>query len=113
MDFQMFAVVIVFLACVEQSLASCVVDSFTVKQDFDPTRVSTQTCLLEVLRHPQPGQSEAPTHSALMTELICNTHVCNSFSALVVFYLLYLYVTLLKGSIRRRIGESELNNLDM
>lgn len=40
MDFQMFAVLMLFLAGVEQSLASCVVDSFTVKQDFDPKRVS-------------------------------------------------------------------------
>lgn len=42
MDFQIFALVVMFLACVEQSLASCVVDSFTVKQDFDPQRVSTE-----------------------------------------------------------------------
>jgi hypothetical protein len=32
----------VVLACVEQSLASCVVESFTVKDDFDPKRVSQQ-----------------------------------------------------------------------
>nr|XP_061804427.1 purpurin-like [Nerophis lumbriciformis] len=38
MDFQMFALVMLLLASVEQSLASCVVDSFTVKQDFDPQR---------------------------------------------------------------------------
>ncbi|XP_042344442.1 purpurin-like [Plectropomus leopardus] len=38
MDFQMFALVMLFLACVEQGLASCVVDSFTVKEDFDPKR---------------------------------------------------------------------------
>ncbi|XP_020784013.2 purpurin-like isoform X1 [Boleophthalmus pectinirostris] len=38
MDFQMFALVMLFLACVEQSLASCVVESFTVKEDFDPKR---------------------------------------------------------------------------
>ncbi|KAI3372325.1 hypothetical protein L3Q82_022813 [Scortum barcoo] len=38
MDFQIFALVMLFLACVEQSLASCVVDSFTVKDDFDPKR---------------------------------------------------------------------------
>lgn len=94
MDFHMFAVVIVLLACVEQSLASCVVDSFTVKQDFDPARVSTQTCLLEILRYPRAGQSlEALSHSALMTELICNTHMCNPFSGLLL-YLLYLYFTL-------------------
>lgn len=42
MDFQIFALVLLFLACVEQSLASCVVDSFTVKEDFDPKRVSTE-----------------------------------------------------------------------
>ena len=41
MDLQMFALVLLVLACVEQSLASCVVDSFTVKDDFDPQRVST------------------------------------------------------------------------
>lgn len=40
MDLQMFAALMLVLACVEQSLASCVVDSFTVKQDFDPKRVS-------------------------------------------------------------------------
>ncbi|XP_032434478.1 purpurin-like isoform X1 [Xiphophorus hellerii] len=38
MDFQLFGLVMLFLACVEQSLASCVVDRFTVKQDFDPQR---------------------------------------------------------------------------
>ncbi|KAA8592739.1 hypothetical protein FQN60_018194, partial [Etheostoma spectabile] len=38
MDFQIVALVMLFLACVEQSLASCVVDSFTVKEDFDPKR---------------------------------------------------------------------------
>ncbi|KAG7247767.1 hypothetical protein CRUP_006081, partial [Coryphaenoides rupestris] len=39
MDFQVFGVVLVVLACVEQSLcASCVVESFTVKEDFDPKR---------------------------------------------------------------------------
>ncbi|KAK7933949.1 hypothetical protein WMY93_004845 [Mugilogobius chulae] len=38
MDFHMFALVMLLLACVEQSLASCVVESFTVKQDFDPKR---------------------------------------------------------------------------
>ncbi|XP_034452047.1 purpurin-like isoform X2 [Hippoglossus hippoglossus] len=38
MDFQMFAVAVLILACIEQSLASCVVDSFTVKEDFDPVR---------------------------------------------------------------------------
>lgn len=43
MEFQIFALVMLFMACVEQSLASCVVDSFTVKQDFDPARVSTHT----------------------------------------------------------------------
>ena len=40
MDFQMLALLMVVLACVEQSLASCVVESFTVKDDFDPKRVS-------------------------------------------------------------------------
>lgn len=49
MDFQIFALVMLFLACVEQSLASCVVDSFTVKDDFDPKRVSMEICLLETL----------------------------------------------------------------
>merc|ERR1712168_1162034 len=35
----MFALVLTFLACVEQGLtASCVVDSFTVKEDFEPAR---------------------------------------------------------------------------
>lgn len=48
MDFQMFALVMLFLACVEQSLASCVVDSFTVKEDFDPKRVSTEICLSSI-----------------------------------------------------------------
>ncbi|XP_027889612.1 purpurin-like isoform X2 [Xiphophorus couchianus] len=38
MDFQLLGLVMLFLACVEQSLASCVVDRFTVKQDFDPQR---------------------------------------------------------------------------
>lgn len=42
MDFQLFSLVMLFLACVEQSLATCVVDSFTVKEDFDPIRVSTE-----------------------------------------------------------------------
>lgn len=36
----MFSLVMLFLACVEQGLATCVVDSFTVKEDFDPQRVS-------------------------------------------------------------------------
>lgn len=40
MDFQMISLVMLFLACVEQSIASCVVDSFTVKEDFDAKRVS-------------------------------------------------------------------------
>lgn len=48
MDFQIFALVMLFLACIEQSLATCVVDSFTVKQDFDPKRVSTETCLSHI-----------------------------------------------------------------
>lgn len=35
------ALLLVLLSCVERSLsASCVVDSFTVKEDFDPKRVS-------------------------------------------------------------------------
>lgn len=35
------AVLVLLLSCIERSLsASCVVDSFTVKQDFDPKRVS-------------------------------------------------------------------------
>ncbi|XP_062307338.1 purpurin-like isoform X3 [Osmerus eperlanus] len=38
MDYSMFALVLVLLACIEQSWATCVVDSFTVKQDFDPKR---------------------------------------------------------------------------
>lgn len=42
MDVQVFSLVMLLLACVEQSLASCVVDSFTVKQDFDPSRVSKE-----------------------------------------------------------------------
>ena len=46
MDFHMFAVLVLLLACVEQSLASCVVDSFTVKEDFDPVRVSRNSTLL-------------------------------------------------------------------
>lgn len=34
------ALLLVLLACVERCLsASCVVDSFTVKEDFDPKRV--------------------------------------------------------------------------
>lgn len=51
MDFQMFALVMLFLACVEQGLASCVVDSFTVKQDFEPQRVSTEIQLFEIFIH--------------------------------------------------------------
>uniref|UniRef100_A0A3B3UF35 Retinol binding protein 4, like n=1 Tax=Poecilia latipinna TaxID=48699 RepID=A0A3B3UF35_9TELE len=35
---KLFGLMMLFLACVEQSLASCVVDRFTVKQDFDPQR---------------------------------------------------------------------------
>lgn len=42
MDFQMFSLAMLLLACVEQSLASCVVDSFTVKADFEPARVSRE-----------------------------------------------------------------------
>ena len=42
MDFQIFALMMLFLACVQRGLATCVVDSFTVKQDFEPERVSTQ-----------------------------------------------------------------------
>ena len=38
----MLALLMVVLACVEQGLASCVVESFTVKDDFDPKRVSQQ-----------------------------------------------------------------------
>lgn len=35
------ALLLVLLACVERSLsASCVVESFTVKEDFEPKRVS-------------------------------------------------------------------------
>lgn len=50
MDSQTFALVMFFLACIEQSLAaSCVVDSFSVKQDFDPHRVSTQELYLFTL----------------------------------------------------------------
>lgn len=45
MDSQTFAVVMLILACAQQTLAFCVVDSFTVKQDFDPKRVSTPTRL--------------------------------------------------------------------
>lgn len=42
MNFHMLALVVVLLAGLEQSwAASCVVDSFTVKEDFDPKRVST------------------------------------------------------------------------
>lgn len=41
MDFHMLALVVVLLAGLEQSwAASCVVDSFNVKEDFDPKRVS-------------------------------------------------------------------------
>lgn len=40
MESSKLALLLVFLACVEHCLsASCVVDSFTVKQDFDPKRV--------------------------------------------------------------------------
>lgn len=46
MDFQIFALVMLFAACIEQSLATCVVNSFTVKQDFDAKRVSTKRCLV-------------------------------------------------------------------
>lgn len=42
MDLQMFSLFMLVLACVEQSLASCVVDSFTVKEDFDAKRVSRE-----------------------------------------------------------------------
>ncbi|XP_062240501.1 purpurin-like [Platichthys flesus] len=38
MDIPMFVVAVLILACIEQSLASCVVDSFIVKEDFDPVR---------------------------------------------------------------------------
>lgn len=39
------ALLLVVLACVERALsASCVVDSFTVKEDFDPKRVSSEKC---------------------------------------------------------------------
>ncbi|XP_043966665.1 purpurin-like isoform X1 [Gambusia affinis] len=38
MDFQLFGLVMLLLACVEQSLGSCVVDRFTVKPDFEPQR---------------------------------------------------------------------------
>lgn len=48
MDFQVFALVMLLLACVEQSLETCVVDSFTVKDDFDPKRVSTEVGLLQI-----------------------------------------------------------------
>lgn len=41
MNFHMLALVVVLLAGLEQSwAASCVVDSFNVKEDFDPKRVS-------------------------------------------------------------------------
>lgn len=41
MESSKLALLLVLLACVERCLsASCVVDSFTVKQDFDPKRVS-------------------------------------------------------------------------
>uniref|UniRef100_A0A3Q4B778 Lipocalin/cytosolic fatty-acid binding domain-containing protein n=1 Tax=Mola mola TaxID=94237 RepID=A0A3Q4B778_MOLML len=45
MDSQTFAVVMLILACAQQSLAFCVVDSFTVKQDFDPKRVRKRYAL--------------------------------------------------------------------
>uniref|UniRef100_A0A8D3BAQ7 Lipocalin/cytosolic fatty-acid binding domain-containing protein n=1 Tax=Scophthalmus maximus TaxID=52904 RepID=A0A8D3BAQ7_SCOMX len=38
MDYQLIALAMLLMAFIEQSLASCVVDSFTVKQDFDPVR---------------------------------------------------------------------------
>lgn len=41
MDSSKLALLLVFLACIECCLsASCVVDSFKVKEDFDPKRVS-------------------------------------------------------------------------
>ena len=41
MESSKLALLLVLLACVEHCLsASCVVDSFTVKDDFDPKRVS-------------------------------------------------------------------------
>lgn len=49
MDFQIFALVILFLACMEQSLATCVVNSFAVKEDFDAKRVSTKMFLSQIL----------------------------------------------------------------
>lgn len=40
MESSKLALLLVFLACAERCLsASCVVDSFTVKGDFDPKRV--------------------------------------------------------------------------
>lgn len=63
MDFQIFALVMMFLACVEHSLASCVVDSFTVKQDFDPKRVSMQMYLLRILLNPFIKRSNTEIYS--------------------------------------------------
>lgn len=41
MEHSRLALLLLLLACVERSLsASCVVDSFKVKEDFDPKRVS-------------------------------------------------------------------------
>lgn len=63
MNFQIFALVMMLLACVEHSLASCVVDSFTVKQDFDPKRVSTQMCILRILLNPFITRSKIEIYS--------------------------------------------------
>lgn len=47
------ALLLVLLACVERCLsASCVVDSFTVKEDFDPKRVRA---LRRSLKHSHSG----------------------------------------------------------
>lgn len=41
MEHSKLAMLLLLLACVERSLSvSCVVDSFKVKEDFDPKRVS-------------------------------------------------------------------------
>lgn len=66
------ALLLVFVSCVERSLsASCIVDSFSVKEDFDPKRVSTKNTLrYECQEKKRPNISDFP-FMTVCWEVVC------------------------------------------
>lgn len=76
MNYDMFALVLVLLACIEQSWATCVVDSFTVKEDFDPKRVSSLSDTVQSYR--TVCSCNIPTYKDTLQALLTSISLCCS-----------------------------------